>query len=136
MTRATLVLRRMADFAAVNAAYGSLFPDPLPPARVTVAAGALLWRNRDDLLGDVYAARVTVEGDLTVADPSGIAIASGEPLQGRPTVTASAGGFAVGWADGTNRATTGRDSGAARGQGTGAVTAPPEHRPEYGPRVS
>ena len=36
----TLLLRDMADFGAANAVYGGLFPAPLPPARVTVAAGA------------------------------------------------------------------------------------------------
>ena len=38
----TLLLRSMADFAAVNAIYGQLFTRPLPPARVTVACGSEL----------------------------------------------------------------------------------------------
>ncbi|TLS23814.1 hypothetical protein PpBr36_08667 [Pyricularia pennisetigena] len=39
---ATIVLRRMADFPAVNAAYGSLFVAPNPPSRVTISSGDLL----------------------------------------------------------------------------------------------
>jgi diphthine-ammonia ligase len=34
-----LLLRQMSDFAAVNAVYSSMFDQPLPPARVTVACG-------------------------------------------------------------------------------------------------
>ena len=41
----TLLLRSMADFGAVNAIYGRLFSQPLPPARVTVAAGNRLPRS-------------------------------------------------------------------------------------------
>lgn len=38
----TLLLRSMADFPSVNAVYATLFPAPLPPARVTVACGDTL----------------------------------------------------------------------------------------------
>lgn len=38
----TLLLRSMADFPSVNAVYSTLFPSPLPPARVTVACGDAL----------------------------------------------------------------------------------------------
>lgn len=37
-----IVLRSMTDFPAVNAVYGSLFPDPNPPSRVTISCGDLL----------------------------------------------------------------------------------------------
>lgn len=37
-----LLLRSMADFPSVNAVYATLFPAPLPPARVTVACGHAL----------------------------------------------------------------------------------------------
>ncbi|KAL5940435.1 hypothetical protein ACKVV1_008102 [Pyricularia oryzae] len=39
---ATIVLRRMADFPAVNAVYGLLFVAPNPPSRVTISSGDLL----------------------------------------------------------------------------------------------
>lgn len=37
-----VVLRSMADFPAINAVYGFLFPDPNPPSRVTISCGDLL----------------------------------------------------------------------------------------------
>lgn len=37
-----ITLRDMADFAAVNAVYGSYFVNPNPPARVTIACAAVL----------------------------------------------------------------------------------------------
>lgn len=37
-----IILRSMADFPAINAVYGSLFPDPNPPSRVTISCGDLL----------------------------------------------------------------------------------------------
>lgn len=38
----TLLLRSMTDFSSVNTVYSALFPEPLPPARVTVACGDML----------------------------------------------------------------------------------------------
>ncbi|KAF1984574.1 adenine nucleotide alpha hydrolases-like protein [Aulographum hederae CBS 113979] len=38
----TLLLRSMADFTVLNPIYGSIFPDPDPPARVTIACGDAL----------------------------------------------------------------------------------------------
>ena len=38
----TILLRSMADFAAVNDVYGQLFTKPNPPARVTVACGEFM----------------------------------------------------------------------------------------------
>lgn len=37
-----VILRSMTDFPAINAVYGSLFPDPNPPSRVTISCGDLL----------------------------------------------------------------------------------------------
>ncbi|KAI0175625.1 adenine nucleotide alpha hydrolases-like protein [Hypoxylon sp. FL1284] len=42
ITNSVVALRRMADFPTVNDIYGALFPDPDPPARVTVSCGDLL----------------------------------------------------------------------------------------------
>ncbi|KAK3372531.1 hypothetical protein B0H63DRAFT_401354 [Podospora didyma] len=39
---ATILLRRMADFPAINSIYGELFDAPNPPSRVTIACGGLL----------------------------------------------------------------------------------------------
>ncbi|KAK4150563.1 hypothetical protein C8A00DRAFT_17937 [Chaetomidium leptoderma] len=39
---ATVVLRRMADFPAVNSIYGTLFDAPNPPSRVTISCGDAL----------------------------------------------------------------------------------------------
>ncbi|KAH6636640.1 hypothetical protein F5144DRAFT_486209 [Chaetomium tenue] len=36
---ATVILRRMADFPAVNSVYGTLFDAPNPPSRVTISCG-------------------------------------------------------------------------------------------------
>lgn len=37
-----IILRSMADFAAVNQVYGSLFTQPNPPARVTISCGSTM----------------------------------------------------------------------------------------------
>ncbi|TVY24297.1 Diphthine--ammonia ligase [Lachnellula hyalina] len=37
-----IILRSMADFAAVNKIYGTLFTTPNPPARVTISSGSLI----------------------------------------------------------------------------------------------
>ncbi|KAI1489284.1 hypothetical protein F5X96DRAFT_679898 [Biscogniauxia mediterranea] len=42
ITSSIIVLRRMSDFALVNKLYGSLFPEPNPPSRVTVSCGDVL----------------------------------------------------------------------------------------------
>lgn len=47
---ASILLRRMADFGAVNIVYGSLFRDPNPPARATIACGELLLNDVDVIL--------------------------------------------------------------------------------------
>ncbi|KAK4042121.1 hypothetical protein C8A01DRAFT_14254 [Parachaetomium inaequale] len=42
---ATVVLRRMADFPAVNSIYGTLFDAPNPPSRVTISCGDAAHAN-------------------------------------------------------------------------------------------
>ncbi|KUJ22468.1 adenine nucleotide alpha hydrolases-like protein [Mollisia scopiformis] len=42
-----IILRSMSDFATVNKIYGSLFTQPNPPARVTIACGTLLPTTTD-----------------------------------------------------------------------------------------
>lgn len=38
----SIILRNMADFASINTVYGSYFPHPNPPARVTIACAAVI----------------------------------------------------------------------------------------------
>ncbi|TPX17980.1 uncharacterized protein E0L32_011948 [Thyridium curvatum] len=45
ITNTVVVLRDMADFPAINAVYGALFPDPNPPSRVTISCGDRLPRG-------------------------------------------------------------------------------------------
>ncbi|KAK7752445.1 hypothetical protein SLS62_005598 [Diatrype stigma] len=47
ITNAIVVLRRMADFPAINKLYGSLFGEPNPPARVTISCGDALPEGCD-----------------------------------------------------------------------------------------
>ncbi|KAK4131857.1 adenine nucleotide alpha hydrolases-like protein [Trichocladium antarcticum] len=44
---ATIILRHMADFPAVNSIYGTLFDAPNPPSRVTIACGDALSAATD-----------------------------------------------------------------------------------------
>lgn len=46
----SISLRSMTDFGDVNAVYGSLFRDPNPPARASIACGDLLPNNVDVVL--------------------------------------------------------------------------------------
>ena len=49
----TILLRTMSDFPEMNAIYGTLFSNPNPPARVTVACGDTLPQGVDVLLSIV-----------------------------------------------------------------------------------
>lgn len=75
IVRTTVLLRRMGDFGAVNAVYGTLFPgsEANPPARVAVACG-------DELpLGVDVVAHVTVlipDEDNNVVDRQGLHVQS------------------------------------------------------------
>ena len=42
ITNTLIVLRHMSDFPAINKVYGTLFPFPNPPSRVTISCGNLL----------------------------------------------------------------------------------------------
>ncbi|TAQ89561.1 hypothetical protein B7494_g2138 [Chlorociboria aeruginascens] len=45
-----IVLRSMADFVAVNKAYGSLFTQPNPPSRVTISCGDSMPHNKNIII--------------------------------------------------------------------------------------
>ncbi|KAK5124054.1 hypothetical protein LTR85_002251 [Meristemomyces frigidus] len=47
----TIILRNMADFAAINPIYGSYFTSPNPPARVTIACANVLPDGCDVMVG-------------------------------------------------------------------------------------
>ena len=49
----TIILRNMEDFDVINLAYGQLFKSPIPPARVTFAAGSQMPRDLDILMSCV-----------------------------------------------------------------------------------
>jgi diphthine-ammonia ligase len=46
----SIILRDMADFASINAVYGSYFNHPNPPARVTIACAAVLPEGKDVMI--------------------------------------------------------------------------------------
>lgn len=50
ITNTTMLLRSMSDFTKVNPIYGSLFTEPNPPARVTVACGDCMPAGIDVLM--------------------------------------------------------------------------------------
>ena len=83
------------------------------------------WEDRGaDVVGDIVGARVTVDGSLQVLDADGIELAGGATNQGRPSVTASAGAFALAWSDGDLASETGLDIVARRVQLDGALAEP------------
>ncbi|KAK4546057.1 hypothetical protein LTR36_002194 [Oleoguttula mirabilis] len=59
----TIILRSMADFAAINPVYGNYFTQPIPPARVTVACADVLPDGCHVMLG------VTCMHSQTLARP-------------------------------------------------------------------
>ena len=46
----SIILRDMADFASINAVYGSYFIRPNPPARLTIACSAVLPKGKDVMM--------------------------------------------------------------------------------------
>ena len=56
----SIILRNMADFAAVNAAYGKCFQHPSPPARITLSCASVLPQD----------ALVTISATSVAPDPS------------------------------------------------------------------
>ncbi|OAA43189.1 Rossmann-like alpha/beta/alpha sandwich fold protein [Metarhizium rileyi] len=47
ITSVIIILRNMADFAAINTEYGKLFTKPNPPSRITISGGDLLPQDRN-----------------------------------------------------------------------------------------
>lgn len=70
ITNTTVLLRRMADFPAVNAVYGTLFQFPNPPSRVTIGCGDLLPEGHN------MAVYVTFRPDLAAEDRNGLHVQS------------------------------------------------------------
>lgn len=66
-----VILRSMSDFQVINKVYGSLFTDPNPPSRVTIACGDILPQDTN------IAIYVTVpEGPTGAADRQGLHVQS------------------------------------------------------------
>lgn len=66
-----VILRSMSDFQVINKVYGSLFTDPNPPSRVTIACGDILPQDTN------IAIYVTVpEGPPGAADRQGLHVQS------------------------------------------------------------
>ncbi|KAL2154004.1 hypothetical protein VTH82DRAFT_2680 [Thermothelomyces myriococcoides] len=65
---ATVVLRRMADFPAVNSIYNTLFDAPNPPSRVTISCG--------DAAGTSIAIYLTVHNSLQPSQRHGLHVQS------------------------------------------------------------
>lgn len=65
-----VILRSMSDFSTINKVYGSLFPDPNPPSRVTIACGDILPQ------GTKIAIYVTVPNGPSAADRQGLHVQS------------------------------------------------------------
>lgn len=91
--------------APISSAAGSqLSPE------VAFSGGRFLvtWEDRrNDANGDIYGARVTAAGGVTVLDANGVVISAEAAVeQSRPTVAPYAGNFVVAWEDARNLATT------------------------------
>ncbi|KAK7719881.1 hypothetical protein SLS64_002062 [Diaporthe eres] len=65
-----IILRSMSDFQSINKVYGSLFPDPNPPSRVTIACGDILPQDTK------IAIYVTVPNGPSTADRQGLHVQS------------------------------------------------------------
>jgi len=84
------------------------------------------WEDREiDLLGDITAARVTVDGVLSVLDGDGLSIRAEAGVQARPSVTSTLRGFAIAWSDGADSDATGLDIVATYVSADGAQAEPP-----------
>ncbi|TKA22444.1 hypothetical protein B0A50_07987 [Salinomyces thailandicus] len=60
----TIILRDMAQFAAINPVYGRFFALPTPPARVTIACADVLPEGCDIMLGVTYARKTAADDEL------------------------------------------------------------------------
>lgn len=65
-----IILRSMSDFQAINKVYGSLFADPNPPSRVTIACGDILPQDTK------IAIYVSVPGGPGATDRQGLHVQS------------------------------------------------------------
>jgi hypothetical protein len=109
--------------AAITTATGSQFGADLAFGD---GRALVVWEDRrnDAALGDIYGARVTLTGGITVQDPAGLPIAQiAGSSQAAPTVAFTSGGFAVAWADARNSGTTGTDLWGAQVAPAGTVAA-------------
>ncbi|KAH7376492.1 hypothetical protein B0T11DRAFT_21584 [Plectosphaerella cucumerina] len=70
ITNTIIILRRMADFPAINTIYARLFKHPNPPSRVTISCGDLLPE------GSNIAIHLTVRDDLKPSDRKGLHVQS------------------------------------------------------------
>ncbi|KAF2099097.1 adenine nucleotide alpha hydrolases-like protein [Rhizodiscina lignyota] len=66
----TILLRKISDFPIVNAAYGSLFKKPNPPARVTISCGGCLPEHIDVVMSIVAHSREEHRSGLHVQSQS------------------------------------------------------------------
>ncbi|TDZ26833.1 Diphthine--ammonia ligase [Colletotrichum orbiculare MAFF 240422] len=69
ITHTVIVLKRMSDFPAINAIYGSLFQHPNPPSRVTIACGNLPGARSINI-------HLTVRPDLEQGQRNGLHVQS------------------------------------------------------------
>ncbi|KAL1872060.1 hypothetical protein Daus18300_004429 [Diaporthe australafricana] len=65
-----IILRSMSDFQTINKVYGSLFSEPNPPSRVTIACGDILHKHTK------IAIYVTVPDAAAAADRQGLHVQS------------------------------------------------------------
>jgi hypothetical protein len=82
-----------------------------PSAAFVNGTGLVVWEDRrSDPQGDIFGARVTIGGTLSVLDPSGFSVSgAASGLQASPAVAALSGSFLVAWTDGRNVNATGTD---------------------------
>ncbi|TMQ10637.1 MAG: hypothetical protein E6J91_25790 [Deltaproteobacteria bacterium] len=96
------------DGVAISSAAGGQFAP-----RVTFLAGTALvvWEDRRiDPQGDIFGARVTIAGALTVVDAGAFSIRGAAPgQQNEPVVAVVKNGFLVAWTDGRNVNASGTD---------------------------
>lgn len=105
--------------AVSTAAEGQFSPD------LAASGGQILavWDDRRTDNGDIYGARLTAAGSLTVLDAGGIAVNASADAQVAPTVIEMSNGmWVVAWADDRNLATTNTDIYAVQVTAGGLVT--------------
>jgi hypothetical protein len=89
-----------------GAANGQFSPD------IAISGSTIMavWDDRrTDSVGDIYGARLSAAGSLTVLDATGIAIDTATNRQNSPTIVATPTGFGLAWIDSRTVDTTGTD---------------------------